>query len=251
MSNTANKSFTGLNDTLIAKFFALKRSDDMQSWIRDESEPEVSCPLTQAGLELAATWQSPFEGAGIESKFPAIAQMAQAGMFSSILKAIGDKAKGSTKEAANKLEEQAKKLVGRSGVTKLNSTQVFSGMPPAKIQLTAFFKAFSDPQSEVEDPIEKLMSWSLPQRLAPDGVIAEAIRSDFDALSLMPSLVPKCIGFSYKRQTFKPMVIESISYPLDAPSDRHGRRVSALIQMTLCSLTALDKDDWKNTYTAI
>lgn len=255
-NSTANPTFTGLNKHLIAQFFPLKRMGDVADanyWQRDPDATKpgdleaVFAPLTQAGLELSMNWQSPFENAGVDGKFSDIAQMAQAGMFSGLLKAIGDRAPDA-KPTTDELKGIAEQLVGRSGVTKINSTQVFSGMPPVKLQVTAFFRAFYDPKKEVEDPIRRLQQWSLPQQLAKDGVAAELIKTG-EILSLMPSLVPLCIGFTYKGRTFKPMVIESISDPLDAPIDKDGRRISATVQMTLCTLTALDKADWQGTYT--
>jgi hypothetical protein len=239
-----SNSFTGLHPTLLAKFYPLTRSDDMGGWIVDKSANSVHAAIGQASMELAVNWQSPFEGSGVESSFPGLAQMAQAGMFQGIIKAVGDKAGLDTQTAEN----SAKQLVGRSGVTKLNSTQVFSGMQPARLQMTALFKAFRDAKTEVEDPIKTLQMWTLPQKLAPDGVLASAAKDWQGIQSLMPSLVPKVIGIEYKNRTFLPFVIESISDPLDAPSDELGNRVSAVIQMTICSLTALDRDDWAGTY---
>lgn len=246
---TDNPSFTGLNKHLLAQFYPLKRSSDGAAWERDSESGEISAPLTQASMELAMNWQSPFEGAGVESRFPAIAQMAQAGALSPILKALGERLGGESGQALNGLSEKAKQLFGRSGVTKLNSTQVFSGMPPVKIQVTAYFAAYRDPAAEVETPIRTLQEWALPQELAPDGPAAEFVRSGFDPLSLMPSRVPLCVGMIYKGRIYQPMVIESISDPLDAPIDSNGRRISAAVQMTLCSLTALDRKDWGKTYT--
>lgn len=239
-----SNSFTGLHPTLIAKIYPLTRSDDLGGWVSDKLATPVLAAVSQASLELAINWQSPFEGAGVESSFPGLAQMAQAGMFQGIIKAVGDKAGLDTQAAEN----AAKQMIGRTGVTKLNSTQVFSGMQPVKIQLTALFKAFRDPKSEVEDPIKTLQMWATPQKLAPDGVLATAANDWQGIQSLMPSLVPKVVGIEYKNRTFLPFVIESISDPLDAPSDEFGNRVSAVIQMTICSLTALDRDDWAGTY---
>lgn len=240
-------SFTGLHDTLIARFYPMVRSEDAGGWIEDVSpnrDPSVNAPLQQASMELSVNWQSPFEGAGIESTFPGLAQMSQAGMFQGIEKAIGAKSGFDTTKA----QEATKQLIGRSGVTKLNSTQVFSGMQPAKLQVTAFFRAMNNSYSEVEDEIRRLQMWAVPQKLAADGVIASSV-SDWQGLqSLMPSLVPKVIGIDYKNRSFFPFVIESISDPLDAPSDENGNRVSALIQMTICSLTAYDRADWGATY---
>jgi hypothetical protein len=49
--------------------------------------------------------------------------------------------------------ELLRNAAGRTGITKLNSTQIFSGMPPVKFSFTAHFRALTDPQSEVRDPI--------------------------------------------------------------------------------------------------
>lgn len=251
MKTTDNPSFTGLNAHLLAEFFPLKRTSDRNGWEVDPSAEKVTAPLTQSSMDLSMTWQSPFEGAGVESRFPELAQMAQAGMFRPLVKAIGERFTDDQSEARKRFEGWAAasdNLVGRSGVTKLNSTQVFSGMPPVKIQVTAFFRAYRDPQAEVESPIRRLQEWVLPQELAPDGPLAEFVRSGYDPLSLMPSKVPLCIGFTYKGRTFKPMVVESMTDPLDAPIDGQGRRISASVQITLCSLTALDRRDWAETY---
>ncbi len=248
---TAKDSFTGLSKHLIASIYPMTRTGDGTVWIRDNQQDEFTAPLTQATLEMSPNWQSPFEGSGVESKFPALAQMAQAGMFRDVLHALGgrippenERAKGFVAD----IEKSAQKLVGRSGVSKVNATQVFSGMPPLKIQVTAFLRAFKDPVSEVEEPLKTLQQWTLPRYLAPDGVIANVIKNGASLLALMPSEVPTVVGFAYKNRIFQPMVIESVSDPLDAPIDRNGWRISAAVQVTLCTLTALDRADWAQTY---
>lgn len=247
----ASDSFTGLSPHLIASIYPMKRVGDGADWARDYDYEAFEAPLTQASLDMAVTWQSPFEGSGVESRFPALAQMAQAGMFSGVLQAVGHalpKGMERTQALIDDLDNSAKKLVGKSGVTKLNSTQVFSGAPPVKIQVTAFLRAFRDSWREVEEPLKKLQEWTLPRHLAKDGVMAEFIKSGYDVLALMPSEVPTIVGFTYKTRIFQPMVIESVSDPLDAPIDHHGYRISAAVQITLCSLTALDRKDWGETY---
>jgi hypothetical protein len=248
---TAKDSFTGLNKHLIASIYPMTRVGDGTEWARDDSEEPFEAPLTQANLEMLATWQSPFEGAGVESKFPGLSQMAQAGLFKGVLHALGSKIPEKmerTKEFVADIERSANNLVGKSGVTKLNSHQVFSGAPPLKIQITAFLRAFKHPVLEVEEPLKRLQEWTLPQKLARDGTAAEFIRSGADVLSLMPSLVPKIVGFHYKNRVIQPCVIESVSDPLDAPIHSSGYRVSASVQITLCTLTALDRNDWNDTY---
>ena len=50
---------------------------------------------------------------------------------------------------------------------------------------------------------------------------------------------------TYKGRTYAPLVIESIGQPISSPVDSNGRYVELLVPMTLCSLTALDRADWK------
>ncbi len=37
-----------------------------------------------------------------------------------------------------------------------------------KIQVVALFRAWSDPATEVEAPVKKLLEWALPQELAQE-----------------------------------------------------------------------------------
>ena len=250
---SAKDSFTGLSKHLIGEIYPLTRVGDGAEWARDNSEEPFTAPLTQATLDMASNWTSPFESNGIESSFPALAQMAQSGMFRDVLHALGSRIppeKERTKEFIDGVEKSARQLVGRSGVTKLNSTQVWQGAAPIKITITAFLRAFSSPVREVEEPLKRLQSWVVPRRLAKDGIISSTIKNGASLLALMPSEVPTVVGFTYKNRIFQPMVIESCSDPLDAPISKAGNRISAVVQLTLCSLTALDRRDWADTYPA-
>lgn len=42
-----------------------------------------------------------------------------------------------------------------------------------------------------------------------------------------------------------PLVIESIGQPISSPVDSSGKYVELLVPMTLCTLTAPDREDWK------
>jgi hypothetical protein len=248
-----NNSFTGLNKHLICSIYPMKRVGDGADWERDNSETPFEAPLTQATLDMASNWTSPFESNGVESSFPALAQMAQSGMFRDVLQALGSRIPPEserTKEFIDGVEKSARQLVGRSGVTKLNSTQVWQGAAPIKITVSAFLRAFKSPVAEVEEPIKRLQSWVVPRRLAKDGIISSTIKNGASLLALMPSEVPTIVGFAYKNRIFQPMVIESCSDPLDAPISKYGNRISAVVQLTLCSLTALDRSDWTDTYPA-
>ncbi len=127
-------------------------------------------------------------------------------------------------------------------MTKLNSTQVFNGMAPAKISLTAHFRAIRDARSEVEAPLHQLIQWALPQELAKDGPLAETVRAGDP--SLYPSRIPQIIGMSYANMQLLPLVIESIPYPMSGPRDRNGLLLSAQVALQLSTLSAIDANDW-------
>lgn len=240
----------GLSPHLIASFFMVENKDGI--WKRSESDTTtVRAPLTEASLEMALNWQSPFEAAGPETKAPALMAMLSSGALQPIVEAVtGTKNSASDASAAQKKSSDfLAQFEGRTGITRLNSTQVFAGMPPVKIQVNALFRAWDDPAREVEAPVEKLMQWALPVALSKDGSIlsrtAQTARGEMSYIeALFPSAAPVRIAMTYKGRTYSPLVIESIGKPLDAPVDRNGRHVELIVPMTLCSLTALDREMW-------
>ena len=93
----------------------------------------------------------------------------------------------------------------------------------------------------------------MPQELARDGAIAGLIKTATsqdqkdvkDYLhALMPSRSPMLVGIQYKKRILAPMVIESISEPLDSPITETGDYARLLIPITISTLSALDKNDW-------
>ena len=143
---------------------------------------------------------------------------------------------------------------GRTGITKLNSTQVFTGMAPLRLQANIMLRAWRDPQAEVEEAINLLMDWALPRYLAPEGTLLTAAlewagSKNRTANSLveaaLPSEVPALLAIRYKQRVFAPMVVESIGLPLNSPSDKLGRFVQMQIPVTFSSLTAWDGAGWQ------
>lgn len=197
-------------------------------------------------LDASLNWQSPFEGAGAESKAPALMSMLQSGAFQPLIDSMG----GKTKDA---LQDTVNEARGRTGITKLNSTQVFSGMPPVKIQCNLLLRAWKNPVNEVENPLDTLMRWALPYSLAPEGtLLSNAIgyaQGNGKTLieTIMPSEAPPLVALTYKGRTYSPMVIESINLPLGSPVDANGNFVSMLIPVTFATLTAIDGQDWMKT----
>ncbi|MFZ3017136.1 MAG: hypothetical protein WA056_01615 [Gallionella sp.] len=236
----------GLSSHLIASFWPVQRKEyGSRYWDRIPDSPVVRAPLIESNLEMALSWNSPFENSSIDNVRPTISAMLRSGALTPHVG--GDSGTGKFLEGVE----------GRTSITKLNSTQVFNGMPPAKIQVTALFRAWSNPKSEVEAPVNQLIRWALPEYLASDGPVLtslEEIKKVFDGKSwsqaagdaAFPSKAPTKIAMTYKGRLLSPLVIESISLPLDSPIYSDGSFTELVIPMTLCSLTAIDGEDWKH-----
>jgi hypothetical protein len=259
--NSLGPTLDGLNPNLIAHF---RPVDYDGKYLGDT---EVVAPLTDGGILSAQfNWQSPFEQMSPESKAPTIAAMLQSGAVLPLINAARDKlanlASGQSQDsafgyltekllapaaqAANATSAYVRSLRGRTGVTKLNSEQIFSGLPPMKISFTLLIKAWLDPKKEVMQPIQQLMEWAHPQFLAPDGVLAGLIVGDNGPRGLnrlLPSTAPNLLNFRYGNQVFQQMVIESIELPITAPRNKSGDWVSVELPITLASLTSFDQND--------
>ena len=250
-----------INPNLLANIYLLRDG------VPDDSAGVIKAPISDANLDIQLNWQSPFEGAGPESKAPALMALIQSGQIGIITQSLqavlpnGDAqggvvdrtiadASGYLGQVAQKTKDFAKSLEGRTGITKLNSRQVFSGMPPISITFTLHLRAFQDPIKEVMEPYQALLEWALPEQLAQDGIIANtagAVSGDQSIINaLFPSKAPSFVGFRYADNRYEPMVIESVGHPLDGPMDSRGFPLYRAIQIKLSTLTALDRSDIKN-----
>lgn len=243
----------GLSDGLIATITALNRDGEI-----DDTQPEVRAPLMDgASLTGTPNWQSPFENASPDGAAPAITALVQSGALSTALLRSGN-------ATAEKFGSALAEYRGRTGVTKLNSTQIFTGMAPLTINMTLLFRAWSDPVAEVMAPLQQLWEWVVPRQLAEESLSA-AIRAVSGALDmsfmelgnrlltaetarsaadiLLPSLAPTLVQFRFSGRLFDRMVIESIEEPITSSKDVNGRYVELALPITLATLTALDKKD--------
>lgn len=240
----------GLSPHLIATFWQVEREGSSRYWGRAEKDrdgkpiPSVRAALTECSVEIQPGWESPFESSG--NVMPTMKAMLASGAIQSVVDPGG---------SASKFVSQ---FEGRTGVTKLNSTQVFGGMAPLKIQATALFRAWSNPVVEVEDPVNQLVKWALPEHLADDGPLMaflEGIKQaaqgkpldEAMAYAALPSNAPAKIAMQYKGRIYSPMVIESIGLPLSSPVTKDGFFVELLVPMVLCSLSAIDRNDWSRS----
>lgn len=247
LGGSVSSLWTGLNPHLVAQLWKLVKRDGQ--WVRDETAPIVQAAFTDASMEVALNWQSPFENSGTDSQAPTLAAMLQSGSLQPLLAAVTNNG-----ERFAQIHQKANQVLndfeGRTGITKLNSTQVFNGMPPIKVTGTLILRAWRDALTEVQRPIDSLMDWVLPQELSKDGsVIARATKTAQGDMStieaLMPSLAPVPVAMRYKRYLFQNMVLETAQLNLDAPITVDGHFAEMRMPITLCSLTAIDRTDWK------
>ncbi|MFZ4540128.1 hypothetical protein, partial [Propionivibrio sp.] len=94
---------------------------------------------------------------------------------------------------------------------------------------------------------------ALPKKLADEAAILNMAKSPSVAdgfRAMMPSLSPTMIAMKYKGRIYSPLVIESIGQPMNSPVDKYGKYAELTIPMTLCTLTAIDRDDWAAIYNA-
>lgn len=248
----------GLNPHLVALFYPVspQGAGESRIWVKSGAV-QVHAPILEgAEFEYQLNWQSPFENTGTESKAPALTAMLQSGILSQAYTHFTGASDGQTAEGdVSAISENLQYLEGRTGITKLNSTQTFAGMPPIKCTMKLLFRAWQNPEKEVMQPIRTLLRWAMPQELSPDGALInlfEAAKTATDKKKwldvLMPSKAPQIIAMQYKGRIYSPMVIESISDPITSPTTIDGKYARAEVNLTLSSLTAWDKGDISRIY---
>lgn len=209
----------------------------------------VFAPLSSfEGPEITLNWTNPFENAGIEVSASSASNLMQTGAAGALFDQVVEQLSGEAKDALLrrfKIEASIDEFKGRTGITKLNSTQAFQGMPPVRLTMTAEFRAMADPVTEVQEPVSQLVEWALPRKLeATSTVLTRALQQGMNVAEvLMPSLAPQQITFVYKGLRYEPMVIESISLS-DPAITKDGLPAAQSVTMVLCTLTALDRNDW-------
>ncbi|MCK2122132.1 hypothetical protein [Pseudomonas sp. PNPG3] len=254
-NNDLGSDWGNLSPLLLARVFVCdsKGVADMQEFAG------VYGAMTEGAVSIQQNWQSPFENTGPETKAPALAGMLQSGSLVPVLnalQAISPFKDGAISDALNassdKLKTVMRDLEGRTGITKLNSRQVFSGMPPVKFTATIRFRAVANAQKEVMAPLARLSEWIFPQMLAEDGILSEVLQTTKDVDSfikaLFPSIAPKLLGLTYGGSTYAPVVIENLDYPLDGPKDGNGNFIDLPVQISFATLTALDRADIKRWF---
>lgn len=251
LSNDLGSDWGNLSQVLMARIFVC----DAKGVPNTAEFAGVYGPLAEgSGVSITQNWQSPFENSGPETKAPTLTGMLQTGGLVPVLnalQAISPFKDGAVSDSINSSSDKLKSIMhdlqGRTGVTRLNSRQVFAGMPPVKFGFSIRFRALTDAQKEVEAPLARLLEWVFPQELADDGILSEVLQTTKDVDSfikaLFPSKAPLLLGLTHGGRTYPPSVIENIDYPLDAPRDNQGNYIDLTVQVSMSTLTALDRPD--------
>lgn len=242
------------NKHLLAQLFLCDKDGK-----QDPKNPTViTAPAFDVNLDVSLNWHSQFESMNMDNFKPSLMAMIQSGEIGTAVQGLqaltdklqpdwlkeitGDKIGKLLKEGSTDFVELSKQLEGMTGITKLNSRQVFAGMPPIKITLSLVFRAFSDATKEVQIPVNQLFQWALPKKLANDGLTGRTEANSVIS-ALFPSEAPGMVGLVYGRNRYAPLVIEGYPLQLDGPMTSDGVPVYRVVQLTLSTLTALDRTD--------
>lgn len=215
----------------------------------------ISEPLN---LNINQNWASPFENTGAESKAPALTALLQSGQAQAMVAAIDALVPETLKQAIPSplkkiidngqkgLDDALETLKGRTSMTKVNSRQIYASMPPVKMNLPLYFRAWSEPITEVELAISQIIEWSLSRKIADKSVLQGIVESkDISLEGLFPSLIPSFIGIRYANRSYAPFIINSVDEPLNVQRDKSLNRIYCDLNVSIESLTALDRDDFK------
>lgn len=251
-TNAPSSNYGSLNPNLIANFTQCDKDG-----APIDGGASFKAAVKEGSVEQSFNWASPFENMSAESEKMSLMGLAQTGGIADLSQALGLIGESSEeKNSDNKFQAFSDAVEGRSGITKLNSTQVYSGHSPLKVSMTLIFRAWQDPQSEVAAPYQALLKMAYPAELAETALhsASDAVKNSDESGSMsdvaknvgyatfFPSLAPKYVKLSYKGETYPPMVIESISKPLDAPYSPMGD-IFLEVQVSLQSLRSMDFAD--------
>lgn len=245
-----------LSKGLLAEIYPLKKINrDGGTFDFERAGASVFALLTEGQIEFSNNYTTPFESSNPETRLPNLMAMIQSGQLITAFGQIFGEQKpqgpleltglsGYLKQGADLLQS----LEGSSNLTKVNSTEIYVSTSPLKMPLTFVLRAWKDAKTEVEDPIARLESWTLPEYLYDQGLLVSLANSggtvEEKVQSLWPSKVPPFVAIQYAGRTYKPLLIETISSPLVVERDPDLNRLFAQVTLSVTSRTALDAPTW-------
>lgn len=256
MSTVLSSEWGSLSPHLLATIMEV-RIPSSGDWTRPETDYSLAvvAPISEGEMEQTHNWNSPFENNTFDSGIGlhAFSAALQMGIGATVANDLGKRLPpGPVSDLVTKFGDSASGAAGRTGMTKLNSTQVYSGTPPLKLVIRLVFRAIRDPIAEVKKPVAQLFAWAAPKRLAPYG-LADLVsgQSGGDVIrTIYPSETPALVSLAYGGCLYSPLVIESISKSMTSPIDRNGNPTFTEVSLSLASLTALDRQDWMRSLSA-
>lgn len=251
-SNAATSNWGSIHPDLIAEFVQVDT-------VGNETGVAFKALIKEGNIEQSFQWVSPFENMTVESFKMSALGMAQSGGIERVAQLLGAADENITakldvgtpdliSKSATGLKAFSDKVAGRSGITKANSTQVYSGHAPLKLDMTLVFRAWQDPQSEVIAPFTALQQMAYPNKMASsvaDVLVGQGTDSIDNLTLLFPSEAPKLVSLTYKGETYPPLVIESIGKPLDAPYSPMGD-IWLEVPVSLHSFQSIDFESIRN-----
>ncbi|WP_294958811.1 hypothetical protein [Sulfurovum sp.] len=206
------------------------------------SGTSVKARIISYSISNQAEWANKFEGTDGDSKVPILSAILQSGMYSDKLDVL---------EALN----------SKTLITKAQSIQVWSGLQPQNISMELEFRAFSDPVTEVEAPIQELLKMMSPVLkntsldmamstfeavkglLKNKGATAKQVHAATDGkLGETPSKIAVSLfGKRFSGATYR---IESMEESVDEVRiDSSGNRIYQVVSLSLGSSEGITKSD--------
>ena len=201
-----------LSKGLLAEIYPLKKINrDGGTFDFERAGASVFALLTEGQIEFSNNYTTPFESSNPESRLPNLMGMIQSGQLISAFGQIfgGGKTQGfldliGLSGLVEKGGDLLQSLEGRTNLTKINSTEIYVSTSPLKMPLTLVLRAWQDAKTEVEDPIARLESWTLPEYLHDQGLLVSLANSggsvEEKLQSLWPSKVPPFVAIQYAGQ---------------------------------------------------
>lgn len=188
-------------------------------------------------LSVESQYSTPFENSNPEQRLPTLLGMMQSGDWVNTIASVASNVFGV--DLGAETEESMNALMGRSNLTKTNSTQIFTGAAPVSLNMTILFSAWRSALTEVENQIMQLMKWALPEELYEGSLVASAVENK-SLQSLFPSKVPPYVSVHYGGKKYVPMLIQSVNAPIVVPMDKDGNRIQVQVPVHFVSRTAWD-----------
>nr|WP_312324055.1 hypothetical protein [Acinetobacter oleivorans] len=235
-----SSNFGSINNHLLVR---IRRCDDKGNLIEGETDQVTALGL-EGDLGIDNQYTSPFENSNPEQKLPTLLAQLQSGNWAETFDIIFGTA-GS--DSIDSTQEKLRSLKGHTSLTKENSTQIFTSTNPVSMPFSLYFETWENAKTEVEDQLDLLKMWSLPEELSDQSLLASFVQEK-TLESLFPSKVPPFVAVYYGGKRYAPLLIQTYSESLTMPKDSEGNRMFVTIPVNFLSREAWDKNNISKLY---